>query len=54
MRWKCAWHLRNFGVELPMKEIEPLENKSITDGMCPECEALAKQEIRDFFKKEEV
>ncbi len=49
MKIRCAWHKKNFGFELFMGEKEPLEDTSITDGICPEC---YKKEIGEEDKRE--
>ncbi len=37
---RCAWHIKYFGIVLYPGTKEPLEDKSITDTICPQCEAI--------------
>ena len=40
MKVICAWHKKNFGEELLMREKPPLEDKSEPHSICPVCQAI--------------
>ena len=37
---RCAWHKKYFGFILYPGTKPPLADEGITDGMCPQCEAI--------------
>ena len=37
---RCAWHKKYFGFVLFPGVIKPLSDEGVTDGMCPQCEAI--------------
>lgn len=47
MKRICAW------CKLDMGKEEPLDDPSITHGICPKCMKALKNEAKDFFKKTE-
>ena len=48
MKKVCAWHKIYFGFELVMCEVLPLDDKSITHGMCDECYEYFNKEISEL------
>lgn len=52
MRRVCGWHTKYFGSSYFMGEVEPLEDKSETHGMCPSCEVLVNAEFEAKYGKE--
>ena len=48
MKVVCAWHNKNFGYELVIGEKHPLEDKSVTCGICPVCRAVENGKLRIY------
>lgn len=48
MKVYCAWHNKNFGEELLMGEKPPLEDKSITHGICSVCKAIENGKLKVY------
>lgn len=44
MKVQCAWHLKNFGKEKVLKNVES-EKEGISHGICKTCQVLLKLEI---------
>ena len=44
MKRVCAWHKKHFGFELVMEDGDP---EHVTHGMCPECEKIENDIIKE-------
>ena len=45
---ECAYHPRHFGFPLIMGEIEPLEDKDVTSGICELCVEIEMEIIEEY------
>jgi hypothetical protein len=50
----CAWHPQEFGKVLFMGEIEPLDNKAVTHGICKDCAFIVTNREYQAIKKQKA
>jgi len=46
---ECCYHPMNFGFPLIIGEKEPLNDKRVTSGICPDCFLIEQEKNRQLF-----